>query len=211
MSLKVIGAGFGRTGTRSLKEALEILGFGPCHHMVEVFTHPEQIPLWDRAATGGISDWNEIFAAYTSSCDWPSCTFYKELAAFYPDAKVILTLRDPKAWYSSVANTIMRHLAPPLPGAPDMAPGRFARALITEDTFHSDMSEANMIRVYEAHNAEVRRIIPRERLLVYEATEGWGPLCAFLGVAVPDAVFPMLNTTEQFQAHAAEIRRQAQP
>ncbi|HJW40481.1 MAG TPA: sulfotransferase, partial [Rhizomicrobium sp.] len=107
MSLKVIGAGFGRTGTRSLKEALEMLGFGPCHHMVEVFMHPEQVPLWDRAALGEMKNWEEIFAAYNSSCDWPSCSFYKELADFYPDAKVILTLRDPKSWFKSVSSTIM--------------------------------------------------------------------------------------------------------
>ena len=207
MSLKVIGAGFGRTGTRSLKEALEILGFGPCHHMVEVFLHPEQVPLWDRAANGEIANWDDVFAGYNSSCDWPSCAFYKELAAFYPDAKVILTLRDPKAWYASVAGTIMRHLQPPKPGEPDMAPGRFAIQIIRENTFHSDMSEANMIREYLRHNDEVRRAIPPERLLVYEAKEGWVPLCEFLGVPVPQTAFPLLNTTEQFQAHEAEMHQ----
>ena len=107
MGLKVIGAGFGRTGTRSLKEALEMLGFAPCHHMIEVFTHPEQVQFWDRVALKQPFDWSEVFANYQSACDWPSCNFYKELADYYPDAKVILSLREPKSWYKSVSNTIM--------------------------------------------------------------------------------------------------------
>ena len=206
MSLKVIGAGFGRTGTRSLKDALEILGFGPCHHMVEVLMHPEQVPLWERAAAGDIKNWDEIFAAYNSSCDWPSCAFYQELAAFYPQAKVILTLRDPKAWYKSVCNTIMRHLLPPKSGEAGFSPGNFARTIVTENTFHSDMSEANMIAVYERHNEEVKRTIPRDRLLVFEAKQGWEPLCRFLGVPVPSVAFPMMNTSEEFQTRFESAR-----
>jgi Sulfotransferase domain len=206
MSLKVIGAGFGRTGTRSLKEALEILDLGPCHHMVEVFTHPEQAAFWTRVADGEPVDWNEVFASYRSSCDWPSCSFYRELAEFYPEAKVVLTLRDPKAWYRSVANTIMAHLTPPKPGEPEIGPGRFARVLIAEKTFGSDMSEAHMIEVYNRHNEEVVRTIPPGRLLVFDTKDGWAPLCEFLKVPVPDVAFPLLNTTEQFQQHVRDLR-----
>jgi hypothetical protein len=203
MSLKVIGAGFGRTGTSSLKEALEMLGFGPCHHMIEVFMHPEQVPLWDRAAIGEMTNWEEIFHSYQSSCDWPSCYFYKDLAAFYPQAKVILSLRDAKSWYRSVDSTIGRHLKAAAEGKPGGPPGKFAGTIISKNTFHNDFSEANMIAVFERHNDEVRRAIPRDRLLVFEAKDGWEPLCAFLGVPVPDAPYPRNNTTEEFQARLA--------
>jgi hypothetical protein len=196
MSLKVIGAGFGRTGTRSLKEALEILGFAPCHHMVEVFMHPEQVPLWDKAALGQMTDWDELFANYESACDWPSCYFY-------PDAKVILSLRDPKSWYKSVAATIMPAMMKPKDGDERRLPGIFGPKIIGEDTFHNDFSEKNMIRVYEAHNEEVKRAIPKDRLLVFEAKDGWAPLCKLLGVAVPDQPYPSMNSTEEFNTRAA--------
>jgi hypothetical protein len=205
MSLKVIGAGFGRTGTRSLKEALEILGFKPCHHMVEVFMHPEQVPLWDRAALGQMTNWDEIFASYESSCDWPSCHFYKELAAFYPNAKVILTLRDPKSWYKSIAGTILEGMKAPSPDSKMQLPGIFGPKIMGEDTFNNDFSEANMIAAFERHNEEVKRTVPRERLLVFEAKDGWEPLCRFLGVPVPSVPYPKMNTSENFHAHAAEI------
>jgi hypothetical protein len=203
MSLKVVGAGFGRTGTRSLKEALEMLGFAPCHHMVEVFIHPEQVPLWDRAALGEMTDWEELFANYQSACDWPSCSFYKELSEFYPEAKVILSLRDPKSWYKSISNTIMPAMKKPKDGDERRLPGIFGPLLIGEKTFHNDFSEENMIAVYERHNEEVKRTIPKGRLLVFEAKEGWEPLCEFLGVPVPDKPYPAMNTTEEFQARAA--------
>jgi hypothetical protein len=207
MSLKVIGAGFGRTGTRSLKEALEILGFAPCHHMMEVFTHPEQVPFWDRVALGQKYDWEEVFADYQSSCDWPSCTFYKELADRYPQAKVILSLRDPKSWYKSVSNTIMPAMKKPGPDSPGPhLPGVFGPILIGENTFAYDFSEAHMIDVFERHNAEVKRTIPAGRLLVFEASQGWEPLCKFLGVKLPAVPYPNMNTTEEFQA-----RRRAMP
>jgi hypothetical protein len=209
MSLKVIGAGFGRTGTRSLKEALEMLGFGPCHHMVEVFMHPEQVPLWDRAALGQMKNWDEIFASYNSSCDWPSCSFYKELAGFYSDAKVILTLRDPKSWHKSVASTIMPAMRKAEEGQQQRLPGIFGPKIIGENTFGFDFSEENMIATYLRHNEEVKRIIPRDRLLVFEAKDGWEPLCEFLGVPMPDKPYPLMNTTEEFQARVAGTVRGA--
>lgn len=201
MSLQVIGAGFGRTGTMSLKAALEMLGFSPCHHMVEVFQHPEQVPQWDRAAQGERMNWDDLFAAYRASCDWPSCAFYKELASYYPEAKVILTLRDPKSWYKSVAATIMPAMHKPVDGK-GILPGIFGPLLIGEKTFGYDFSEEHMIEVFKQHNEEVRRTIPPERLLVFEAKDGWAPLCKFLGVAVPDAPYPKTNSTEEFLARA---------
>ena len=206
MALQVIGAGFGRTGTMTLKTALEQLGLGPCHHMYEVILHPEQAPFWERATRGEKVDWEDVFANYRSSCDWPSCAFYKELAERYPQAKVILTLRDPKAWFKSVSNTIMVSFKGPMTlpdGRRVGPPGDFAPLLIGQKTFGGRFDEAHMIDVFNRHNEEVRRTIPKERLLVFDAKEGWDPLCRFLGVPVPAAPFPKTNSTEEFQARRA--------
>jgi hypothetical protein len=200
MSLKVIGAGFGRTGTKSLQEGLQILGFAPCHHMYEVIVNPEQVPFWDRAAQGESMNWDDVFARYKAACDWPSCSFYKELADYYPDAKVILSLRDPKSWYKSVAGTIIGSMKKPEAGGRARLPGIFGPLLIGEKTFGNDLSEANMIDVYERHNAEVQRVIPADRLLAFEAKQGWEPLCKFLDVPVPSTPYPNVNSTEEFQA-----------
>lgn len=203
MALQVIGAGFGRTGTMTLKTALEQLGFGPCHHMYEVIIHPEQADFWERATRGEDVDWEEMFANYRSSCDWPSCAFYKELAARYPQAKVILTLRDPHAWFKSVSNTIMASFKGPMvlpDGRRVGPPGDFAPLLVGQKTFGGRFDEAHMIDVFNRHNEEVRRTIPKERLLVFDAKQGWGPLCEFLGVPVPATPFPKTNSTEEFQA-----------
>ena len=204
MPLKVIGAGLGRTGTMTLKTALEQLGFAPCHHMVEVFAHPEQREFWNRAAEDQPVDWEEMFAGYSASVDWPSSHFYKELAARYPDAKVILSLRDPQRWYESMVETILKAMSPP-PGAPAPAaddPNRFARIIVRDKTFGGDVSQANVIAAFERHNAEVRATIPAERLLVFEAAQGWEPLCGFLGVPIPATPFPRTNSREEFWTHA---------
>lgn len=202
MALKVIGAGLGRTGTMTLKTALEMLGFGPCHHMVEVFANPSQMGFWRRAATGETVDWEEVFAAYGSSVDWPSAHFYAALAERYPDAKVILSLRDPQRWYDSMSETILKVMEH---GDKNRFSGdedsRFAEIIVKDQTFHGDFSRDNVIAAFERHNAEVRRTIPAERLLVFEAAEGWAPLCAFLGVPVPETPFPRTNSREEFWSH----------
>lgn len=202
MSLKVIGAGLGRTGTLTLKTALEQLGFGPCHHMVEVFANPAQMGFWRRAAIGEAVDWEEVFAAYGSSVDWPSAHFYKALADRYPEAKVILSLRDPQRWYDSMSETILKVMDGS--GNQDRfgsEDGRFAEIIVADKTFGYDFSRDNVIAAFERHNAEVRKTIPAERLLVFEAADGWTPLCAFLGVPVPDTPFPRTNSREEFWSH----------
>ncbi|HEY1637020.1 MAG TPA: sulfotransferase [Rhizomicrobium sp.] len=212
MPLEVIGAGLGRTGTMALKTALEELGFAPCHHMYEVIQHPEQAPFWERATRGERVDWEEVFANYRSSCDWPSCAFYKELAGRYPAAKVILTLRDPHAWYKSVCNTILPAMKGPLvlpDGSRAGPPGDFAPLLIGEKTFGNNFDEAHMVAVFNRHNEEVKRTIPPERLLVFEAAQGWEPLCRFLGLSIPARPFPLKNTTVEFKARIAERERAA--
>ncbi|MEX0840390.1 MAG: sulfotransferase family protein [Parvibaculum sp.] len=205
MSLSVIGAGFGRTGTLSLKLALEQLGFVHCHHMMEVFGNPDQAPVWHAAARGEKVDWDKLLEGYRASVDWPSCYFWRELAAHYPDAKVILSTRDPQRWYKSISQTIFRVMADEPPG---QGPGRdtldMAKYVVREKTFGGCTDEAHVLDVLARHEAEVKRTIAPSRLLVFDVAEGWEPLCRFLGVAVPEGPFPRTNSTEEFLAMSKE-------
>jgi len=202
MTLDVIGAGFGRTGTNSLKLALEQLGFGPCHHMFEVRDNPRLVPYWAAAARGQMPDWDELFDGYRSTVDWPSAAFWRELADHYPDAPVILSVRPPEAWFKSVMATIypsMRDRAGRTPN--DRARGDMAWELIVQQTFSGRMDDAaHAMAVFEAHNTEVQRTIAPDRLLTFDVAEGWAPLCRHLGVTVPETPFPRTNSTEQFRS-----------
>ena len=203
MTLKVIGAGYGRTGTLSLKLALEQLGFGPCYHMVEVFKNP-QAPTWWLEAADHKSDWRKIFDGYSATVDWPGATFYAELADAYPDAKVILTERDPEAWFASTQATIFPNATPPDVDAP--FPQMFRKVIGA--LFDNRMREHDhVIDVFKRHNAEVRRRIAPARLLVYEVAQGWEPLCKFLGVPVPSTPMPKENSKEEFGKRIEEMRR----
>ncbi|NOX49647.1 MAG: sulfotransferase family protein [Gammaproteobacteria bacterium] len=199
MPLKTIGAGFGRTGTLSLKLALEQLGFGPCHHMVEVFGKNDHIVLWQNASEGKAVDWQAVFAGYASAVDWPVCYFWRELSQLYPESKILLTLRDPDEWYDSAVTTIFERMMHLSKDVTDPL-GRMVRKLVVENTFGGDLSNRdNAIRIFKQHNQEVIDTIPADRLLVFEATQGWSPLCNFLGVPVPDTAYPKTNTAQQFQ------------
>jgi len=201
MSLEIIGPGFGRTGTNSLKVALEHLGFGPAHHMFEVRDHPEQLPGWQALADGGHPHWETIFRGYRAQVDWPGARYWRELAAHYPDAKVILTVRDADTWFDSVQATIAKFMAgrgsyddPHINGVAEMA-----NKLIVDGVFDGRMFERSYAtRLFNAHIAEVEASIPASRLLVFDVREGWAPLCAFLGVGVPAISFPRLNPSKQF-------------
>ena len=211
MPLEVIGAGFGRTGTLSLKTALEELGFGPCHHMTEIIKDMwRQGRIWNRVVAGNERDWDHVFAGYRATVDWPSCNYYAELAEAYPQAKVILTVRDSEKWYASMTETIFRmqqrlilRVLMKIPGLPI----RFAQTVF-DQTFNFDTGRDNAIATFERHNAEVRQRIPAERLLVFEVAQGWEPLCAFLGVPVPDRPFPRVNDREEFQRLPQTVRKQ---
>jgi hypothetical protein len=209
MPLSVIGAGFGRTGTMSLKLALEQLGIGPCYHMSEVFKNPAAPGYWEAATDGKPVDWEEVFAGYRSTVDWPSATFYKELTDAYPDAKVILTVRDPEAWFTSTQATIFASRIF------EDATSDWGRMVlkVVGDLFDREMSnKAKLIDVYNRHNETVQRVIPAERLLVYDLSEGWDPLCSFLGVPVPDEPMPNTNSTEDFkQRLGVEVAKHAEP
>jgi sulfotransferase family protein len=201
MTLKVIGTGLGRTGTMSLKAALEQLGFGPCYHMMEVFPRPQHVGEWAKAARGEAIDWNALFAGFVATVDWPSAHFWRELTRQYPDAKVIHTERDPEVWWKSFSQTIGEALS--MGGPPDRKEwSAMVRTIVTEQTFHGDLSKASVLKAYAAHNAEVKRAIPAARRLDYDidAAPGWEPLCHFLGVAVPATPFPKTNNTAEFRA-----------
>lgn len=203
MSLQVIGAGFGRTGTLSLKLALEQLGFNPCHHMMEVIGKPDHIALWQDAADGKDVDWDAVFEGYQAAVDWPVCNFWQVLSEKYPEAKFILSRRDPEKWYASAMNTIFRGMIA-AGDEPEDAHLKMVCTLIRDKTFGGDLTDkANAIRVFEAHNQTVMDSLPTERLLVFEASQGWAPLCEFLGVAVPDVPYPQTNSTEEFQARVS--------
>jgi hypothetical protein len=205
MALQVIGAGLGRNGTLTLKTALEQIGFGPCHHMVEVFAHPEQGQFWLRAAMGEKVDWEDVFGNYHASVDWPSCHFYKELSERYPDAKVILSERDPKQWFESITSTILKSMKRIEIEDPARAEWfRFAHMIVVEQTFHNNLDEDNVIAAYLSHNAEVKATIAPERLLVFNPAEGWAPLCRFLEVPVPAMPFPHVNSREEFNSRRPE-------
>ncbi|HTT02582.1 MAG TPA: sulfotransferase [Steroidobacteraceae bacterium] len=203
MSLAVIGAGLGRTGTTSLKFALEQLGFAPCHHMTELIQRPHTAHAWERAASGEPVDWDELLAGYRATTDWPACHFYEQLAAKYPLAKVILTVRDPERWFESTQATIF---SPEMVESAGPMAGFFRKAIV--GLFDGRMHDReHLIAVYLRHNDEVRRIVAAQRLLTYDVTEGWQPLCRFLGVPVPEAPFPRANTTEDFRGKTAEHLR----
>jgi hypothetical protein len=213
MSIKVIGAGLGRTGTLSLKAALEELGFARCYHMTEVLAHMDDARVWDAAGRGEPVDWDKLFAGYQATVDWPGCSFYRELLGQYPEAKVILTVRDPERWYDSADQTIyyVRNAFPAWIAIVSPRMSVFRRMLdriVWDGTFQGRFEDrAFAIDVFNRHNEQVRRDVPADRLLVYEVREGWEPLCTFLGVPVPEGKpFPHLNDAAEFRAR---IRRGA--
>jgi len=204
MALKVVGSGLGRTGTKSMQTALNMLGFGPCHHMVEVFANPESRFLWIDAAAGK-PDWDAIFANYQSMVDYPGAHYWRAIAAHYPDAKVLHTVRDPDQWFESTQATIFA------PDGPTSRPSPFSPFFATilghfGDRLHD---RAFMTDYFRRHTEEVIRTIPAERLLVYTVGDGWGPLCKFLSVPVPAAPYPSENSRADFIANLKNAPQQA--
>ena len=198
---EVVGTGFGRTGTLSLKLALERLGFGPCHHMIELFENPEQIPLWARAAQDGTADWDAVYRGYRSTVDWPGARFWREITGHFPHARVILTVRDPERWYESAAESIYRGASASVPETDPVIRQmrQVVRQVVWDGEFGGRFSDAeHAIKIFNEHNKAVRQEIPADRLLVLEISQGWEPLCDFLGVPVPDEPFPHSNDRQAF-------------
>src|SRR5689334_11129082 len=201
MSLQVVGAGLGRTGTHSLKIALEQLLGAPCYHMLELLEHQEQIDGWEQAINGTLRDWDAIVAGYRAAVDWPAAAFWREVSAAYPDAIVLLSSRDVDAWWKSASNTIwavMQREAPPddpfmqrwLAGVHRLLSERF-----TPDWRDPDAAKA----AYVAHNERVRAETPKDRLVDWHPGDGWEPICNALGLAVPSEPFPHVNSTDEFR------------
>lgn len=199
MALQVIGAGVGRTGTYSLKLAINQLGFGPCHHMEEVVLNmPRQLPLWVDLLQGK-GQWDAIFDEYASAVDWPTARYFRELASAYPSAKFVLTQRSPESWAESFSSTIYKLLA-----ERDQAPEamrewlNWVSTVVEQTGFPAGLNVDGLKRAFVAHNDAVRAAIPPDRLLVFEVKEGWAPLCEFLGVPAPTDPFPRTNNRSEF-------------
>jgi len=219
----VIGAGYGRTGTMSLKVALEKLLNGKCYHMMEVFLHPEHMKFWEKTMRNnggakGVSDdeWKELLGDYVACCDLPVSSFYKDLARIYPDAKIILTTRDPASWYRSCFNTIAQVM-----GAQRTFPmnimqwlrgmsnfGTVMNDITLQDFEYVDWKDEELMkRQFIARNERVKATIPADRLLVFEAKEGWAPLCKFLNVPVPSEPYPRVNDTNEFNSRVEKMKK----
>jgi hypothetical protein len=201
MTLRIIGAGFGRTGTMSLKLALEELGVRACYHMTELAAHPEHAPLWLALARGERVDLEELFAGYAAAVDWPACALWRELLTAYPSALVVLTVRNPAEWYGSFSRTILARSEnlPPLTSPSIRALYEVSREVILRRTFGGRANDAAYaIAVYNAHNAAVTAGVAPGKLLIYDVVSGWGPLCKLLGLPAPDQPFPHANFGDGF-------------
>lgn len=199
MTLQVIGFGVGRTGTYSMKFALETLGFSPCHHMEEVDeTSARDVGLWMDAARGTV-DWSINYAGYVAAVDWPTAAFSRELIEAYPDAKFLLTVRPPDAWYASFSRTIYKLLEEADQAQPEQRPFLdMVAAVVRKTGFDVPATREKTVGAFGRHVEAVKAALPEGRLLVFDVREGWGPLCRYLGVPVPDTEFPRTNNTQDF-------------
>ena len=198
MPIKLIGAGYPRTGTNSQQLALQQLLNGKCYHMHESMERPQDAPVWEAAAKGRLPDWESFFSEFEATVDWPSSLFWESQAAAFPDAPVLLSTRkDSETWYASVIKTIV----PATQQAEDSPWRQMACAIFDMGMGITDIQNPDkdkMIAAYEAHNENVRKTVPSSRLFEWQPEDGWGPICAALKLAVPDEPFPHVNTREEF-------------
>ena len=203
MTLKIIGAGFGRTGTDSMKHALEMIGFGPCFHMHEVLPDPAKVTAWRAVLNTKTGDWDALFSGYQATVDWPGAFVWRELADHYPDAKILLTNRDSASWYNSMDKTILEVMRK------STDPESIGMRL-KQNVFGGNVTDKDhIIAAFEKNVAEVQAAFGPDRLLTYNIGDGWAPLCKFLNCAVPDYPFPHSNKPDEFNTKldAAEAAR----
>ena len=204
MPLQIIGSGFGRTGTMTTKNVLEHLGFGPCHHMIEIIENPDQLKYWKALAAGEDVNFEDVYAGYGSQVDWPGAHVFEQVATAFPDAKVIHTERPEEDWWRSFNGTIGKffrifrdmNLPPPLVDQFSTMEEFFVRSNFPDLT-----DKDAVLSAYRSHNQHVREVIPSDRLLVFSVKQGWGPLCEFLGVDAPDGPFPHYHPRDEFWSH----------
>ena len=205
MTLKVIGAGPGRTGTMSLKHALEHLGYGPCHHMGACFGSRQQTEWFLEAAEGKAVDWNSVFEDYQAAVDWPAAAYYSELLKTFPDARVVFGYRQPEEWYRSVSETIFNVASSIPPWVRFLFPHAERLALMIEKTVWQNelggkfQDREYALNFFEQRLKQVKAAVPQEKLLVHAAADGWEPLCAFLEVGVPNIPYPRLNESAKIK------------
>lgn len=211
MGLKIIGAGLGRTGTESLKKALEHLGYTKCYHMFELMQNGEMLEQWQRLRRGELPDYEMLFRDYQSAVDFPAAMYYREFMKQYPDARVILTIRNADNWYSSAQKTIFKGMPKPIYYVFKMM-GKFikkarlmvqvyeyAQEIVKKDFFNDRFDDKEYCKnIFNEWNEEVKRTVPGDKLLVFEVKDGWEPLCRFLGKSVPEITFPKSNDSDNF-------------
>lgn len=195
--MQIIGAGLGRTGTASLKLALEMVLGEPCYHMFELMNRPNDAQGWQTAADGGDPDWVSFLSGWGAVVDWPASSYYREMADAFPNAKVLLSERDAEGWWASAERTIFSHRRKN-PDHEDTSPlgiaASAAIAYVGVDPLDKDVS----IEAFTRHNAQVRKVIPADRLIIWQPGDGWGPICNGLGVAIPDEPYPHSNSSASF-------------
>ncbi len=200
MTISLIGAGYGRTGTLSLKSALETLGYNKCHHMIEVIRNPGESEKWLQAIDAKTVNWASLLKGYEATVDWPACHFYQELADYYPKAKVLLSIRDPLDWFESMSATTLGVIRKRMQASNAGQPKNLGTELVVNAAFGGEIDDAeHAIRMFNQHTKEVVDTIDSDRLLIYNVREGWEPLCQFLDKPVPDAPFPRVNSRDEFE------------
>ena len=220
MSIKVLGAGFGRTGTTSLRSALEELGFGPCYHVYQLFKDPSEIEFWENLYQGKEVDFDSFFTNYQAVFGFPGYYFYRQLMENFPKSVVILSYTDPDKWYEDAANTIfsaehfkrekedakiVRQNNPFIADCLDRIYD-LEQSAILNGYFQGRFKDKKYTIIrFKQRIEEVKKVVPPERLLVYEIEQGWKPLCEFLDVPVPDKLFPHLNHPSSFQSKRKKI------
>lgn len=220
MSIKIIGAGFPRTGTNTLRESLEKLGYVKTYHMKNLLTNPDNLHYWTTLKTTGTTNWDALYKGFQATVDFPCYPWYKEHMKQYPDAKVILSLRPFEKWYTSFYSTIWQAQNPPeseraamgekMAGDPRlqsvMKVMGFAKQTITEDHFQGRFLDKEfMEKIFNEHNEDVKKYVPADKLLVFDVTEGWEPLCKFLEAEVPNEPLPHTNKKEDFHVMVKEL------
>ena len=222
MSVKIIGAGLPRTGTTSLKRSLEILGFKKCYHMKELLVNPDMLPVWLKLDSTGDTDWDKLYDGYDATVDFPGYPYYKEHMLRYPDAKVILTVRPFEGWHKSAYSTIWQAGPQTVPEKLKMMTKllfnprlrkvincvKFVKRVLWAEHFQGRFEDkAFAEKMFNKHIADVKAHVPPEKLLVYQVSDGWKPLCDFLGLPEPAEKLPHLNKKENFKTMLVELMK----